>query len=207
MTGQNVIDLKEQVDKWKKGKEKLNNLQNEKEQLIKQKLLLEKDPKIQEYLKILTSIEQKDIDLEEYDDDLRWKWNEESIINYYAHSTESNHIYVCIGTYPEKAINPRIIDFRTFDDDKVLSLDADNVKYRVYSDIETEKFRDIVVEKSNWEEFEKNNIVLFPPDNNSVKNSLSFYESVKTLFYKTSIESSQEEAIQKVLQFKNSKSI
>ncbi len=196
MTEQNVIDLKEQVDKWKQGKEKLNNLKYEKEQLIRQKLLLEKDPKIQEYLKILASIEQKDIDLEEYDNDLRWNWNEESIINYYAHSTESNHIYVCIGGYPEKEINPRITGWKKINDNRVLTLNDNHVKYRIYSDIETPNFQDIVMEESKWEEFEKNNIVLFPSKDN---NASDFYDKIRLLFLKTCLQESQDEAIQKIL--------
>ena len=82
------------------------------------------------------------------------------------------------------------------DMDKYLPIESNEVAYRIYANIESNYTE--VIAKTEWNEFENENTVLFPGE----EDPFEFYKRVRLLFLKNCIENNQEEAIAKVLELK-----
>lgn len=180
----------------KKYKEFVKLRQNYQE-LLKKKKELEEEPKVQEYLNLLDEFVDSwnrsyilGSNVQESSDEqlIQKAVDTETIVN-------SNKIFVCMGTYKrsdEVDIIHGASDYRVNKNDPL----AD---YRIYSDIEKNSLHaKIEVPISKCEEFEKNNVVLYP--NKCV--SSEYYNNVRNIFFETAIKQGQKKAIEKVMSMK-----
>lgn len=130
--------------------------------------------------------------------------DEEALIYFGNNPWMNNNIYVCVGEYAKMqqakwdCKNKSFVETRGYmpDRSKLLPLNSSNGFFRKYMNLESD-YNSVVLEKTN-NEFENNNIVFYPGE----ENALDFYKRVRLLFFKTCIENNQEEAIAKVLELK-----
>lgn len=149
---------------------------------------LEKNPFVKEYLKLREELESdndhKYTHMERLNDFdmLKLCYNKVNI-------TETNNIYVYTGTF-KNDINDSL--------DTRVNYDSENALYSKYSNIELQEYNfnsTMIIPISKREEFEKNNIVIFP------KNYLldkTFYD-IQNDFFLDAMELGQEKAIEKLL--------
>ena len=130
--------------------------------------------------------------------------SEDDIIDAYAYSTLTNGIYVCMGGYAKttrmgRCGNNNYVELIP-DKSKILYIDDENIQFYIYRNIEDPDCQRIV-HKDLIQNFESKNIILFPPNYKREE----FYKKVRLLFLKTCLESTQEEAVKKVLKYKGAK--
>ena len=124
-------------------------------------------------------------------------FDENKALIQYGSNYHTNDIYVCLGGYPKRRIVTENMQINYEPDmDKYLSIESDEVVYRIYDDIESNNTE--IVHKTEWNEFEKENIVLF----SGKEKPFEFFKRLRLLFFKNCIENTQEEAITKVLELK-----
>lgn len=149
---------------------------------------LEKNPFVKEYLKLREELESdkdhKYTHMERLNDFdmLKLCYNRVNI-------TETNNIYVYTGTF-KNDINDSL--------GTRVNYDSENALYSKYSNIELQEYNfnsAMIIPVSKREEFEKNNIVIFP------KNYLldkTFYD-IQNKFFLDAMELGQEKAIEKLI--------
>ncbi len=149
---------------------------------------LEKNPFVKEYLKLREELESdkdhKYTHMERLNDFdmLKLCYNRVNI-------TETNNIYVYTGTF-KNDINDSL--------GTRVNYDSENALYSKYSNIELQEYNfnsTMIIPVSKREEFEKNNIVIFP------KNYLldkTFYD-IQNKFFLDAMELGQEKAIEKLI--------
>lgn len=164
--------------------ENLENIKNEYNRLIslkkdlqdaeKRKMELEQTSQVKEYLQLVKTIES-------YSDSS--KLNEEQVINKVIENeiiSETNNIFVCMGFYDVSG--------------SLVSKNDVNADYRIYYDIEKGRLFPLRLQVKECEEFERNNIVLYPSSDNSEE----YYDKIRNHFLKTAIECGQEVAKEKI---------
>lgn len=212
MTEDNLKYLKEKVSNWNLVKKDINALERMKNRLLAEKSRLEEDFTVRQYIKIMSGISKHDEELDKLMNEHKdWNWDEDKLIENSAFSSVSNGIYVCMGGYPAKKgtyiERNNCFDYLVPDNTKILDITDESVFYRIYWDIERGlsyvREDGKILGKYEWQLFENNHIILFP----TVDDKEEFFKQVRLLFLKTCISDGQEEAIQKVLSIKDSKSI
>ncbi len=179
--------LKEHQKKIHKAKEKLHNL-------VDEKVELEKDAKVQEYLQVMSAIRETKMvasTKEETDEDFF-----DTITNQFYGEEETNRIYVYIESYIESS---EFDDVDISTEYKKIQKDS-NIKdgWNMYEDIKKPYLvAFITVPRLETKKFEEENIVLFAPKG---LDSQEFYELVRRTFFKYAIEFGQEEAVQKIVE-------
>lgn len=184
MTEENLLKLKNNYKQFKEANKNLETLLSIKEEM-------ETYDAVKEYKNLLEALEtyKKEFPFNSSvmnnDELLDLVMDKETI-------TETNRIYVYQCSYGKlnygKAKQSRGY-YR-------VAVDDDRAEYHVYLDIEKDyKSAPVEISASERESFEKSNNVIYP------ENILPFecYMKAKKLFFETAINSSQEEAIQKVL--------
>ncbi len=171
MNKEDLENIKTKYHEIKAKKEKF-------EKLLAQKMKLENNPKVREYLEILKEV---------------------GNLNYYPVKTEldivdltidnvtinsPSNIYVYYGTYSEDYNNNPFL----------IEKDSPYAKYRTYANIEKPfdvALKDVPI---TWSaEFEKRNIVLYPENEKDFK---EYYQHIKLLFFYTAIIFGKESALE-----------
>ena len=110
--------------------------------------------------------------------------------------TNTNNIYVCMGTYQNGDINSDFNDY-------IVSFDDPNADFREYISVESASYEDDyckLVPISECDAFEKKNIVLYPPK--GVK-GVDYYCKIRNMYFDTAIKYGCDKALEKVLYRKN----
>ena len=191
--------FKKHFDKWKNVMIRYNNLKSKKINLKSEIKELEENELIQKYLKKkeqLNSLNEKITQIRR-ENGKEFLFDENKALIQYGSNNHTNNIYVCLGGYPKhrKVTDNMQIMFEP-DMDKYLPIESNEVAYRIYANIESNYTE--VIAKTEWNEFENENTVLFPGE----EDPFEFYRNVRLLFFKECIENTQEEAIAKVLELK-----
>lgn len=188
-----------QLKSIKKNYEYLKNAQEEMISTIKRRKELAQTPEVQEFFRLSEKIYSFNTQLY---DDVKNANDEQLIelaIKWSSNIVDSNHIFVCMGTYriPLPTFSPYgPVDYEVQSDNQF----AD---YKVYADIEKNDIGSTFkVSIEECEEFEKNNIVLYP----NGKNADDYYDEIRHLFFETAMNEGQEKAIAKILVKKENKS-
>lgn len=108
--------------------------------------------------------------------------------------SNTNNIYVCMGAYkfnPDKNVD--------VPSDFIVQLNDPNADYIEYVGIEKSEFNPQFIKLPSKQrvEFEKDNIVLYPPDE---VNSTVFFNKIREMFFKIVIKDGQEKALEKILE-------
>ena len=191
--------FKKHFNKWKNVMIRYNNLKSKKINLKSEIKELEENELIQNYLKKkeqLNSLNEKITQIRR-ENGKEFLFDENKALIQYGSNNHTNNIYVCLGGYPKrrKVTDNMQIMFEP-DMDKYLPIESNEVAYRIYANIESNYTE--VIAKTEWNEFENENTVLFPGE----EDPFEFYIRVRLLFFKNCIENTQEEAIAKVLELK-----
>ena len=191
--------FKKHFDKWKNVMIRYNNLKSKKINLKSEIKELEENELIQKYLKKkeqLNSLNEKITQIRR-ENGKEFLFDENKALIQYGSNNHTNNIYVCLGGYPKhrKVTDNMQIMFEP-DMDKYLPIESNEVAYRIYANIESNYTE--VIAKTEWNEFENENTVLFPGE----EDPFEFYRNVRLLFFKECIENTQEDAIEKVLKIK-----
>ena len=191
--------FKKHFDKWKNVMIIYNNLKSKKINLKSEIKELEENELIQKYLKKkeqLNSLNEKITQIRR-ENGKEFLFDENKALIQYGSNNHTNNIYVCLGGYPKhrKVTDNMQIMFEP-DMDKYLPIESNEVAYRIYANIESNYTE--VIAKTEWNEFENENTVLFPGE----EDPFEFYRNVRLLFFKSCVENTQEEAIAKVLELK-----
>ena len=191
--------FKKHFDKWKNVMIRYNNLKSKKINLKSEIKELEENELIQNYLKKkeqLNSLNEKITQIRR-ENGKEFLFDENKALIQYGSNNHTNNIYVCLGGYPKhrKVTDNMQIMFEP-DMDKYLPIESNEVAYRIYANIESNYTE--VIAKTEWNEFENENTVLFPGE----EDPFEFYRNVRLLFFKSCVENTQEEAIAKVLELK-----
>lgn len=191
--------FKKHFDKWKNVMIRYNNLKSKKINLKSEIKELEENELIQKYLKKkeqLNSLNEKITQIRR-ENGKEFLFDENKALIQYGSNNHTNNIYVCLGGYPKhrKVTDNMQIMFEP-DMDKYLPIESNEVAYRIYANIESNYTE--VIAKTEWNEFENENTVLFPGE----EDPFEFYRNVRLLFFKSCVENTQEEAIAKVLELK-----
>ena len=191
--------FKKHFGKWKNVMIRYNNLKSKKINLKSEIKELEENELIQKYLKKkeqLNSLNEKITQIRR-ENGKEFLFDENKALIQYGSNNHTNNIYVCLGGYPKhrKVTDNMQIMFEP-DMDKYLPIESNEVAYRIYANIESNYTE--VIAKTEWNEFENENTVLFPGE----EDPFEFYIRVRLLFFKNCIENTQEEAIAKVLELK-----
>lgn len=165
-------------------------LENEKNRRLRINELLESENVI-EFLK-LKGIDEKTVDIEE------WLVLREILENFKI--TNTNGIYVCVGTYcTDCYISYEDTNWYT----KEVDFDSKEREYRIYEDIEDGKIKKAYFEQPSYGhpvelvmQFERDNIVLNPYNTNNGSNG---YYEVRKMFFTSAIKSGQAKAKKLVL--------
>ena len=165
-------------------------LENEKNRRLRINELLERENVI-EFLK-LKGIDEKPVDIEE------WLVLREILENFKI--TNTNGIYVCVGTYcTDCYISYEDTNWYT----KEVDFDSKEREYRIYEDIEDGKIKKAYFEQLLYKrpvelvmQFERDNIVLNPYNTNNGSNG--YYEVIK-MFFTSAIKNGQAKAKKLVL--------
>ena len=195
MTEDNLVALKKRYQNILKIKESTQSLEQIKSELLKQKQFLETNSVVKQYLSIIDSINEVENSISKIDNDYGddSKVLQKLIDSMYIEKT--NGIYVYAGTYLNYGRDNIIHISNNYYHPHAVS---------VYIDIEkTYSEGKIVIPMKDFPQFELENIVLYP----FKLTPFALHQQAQELFFKTCIESTQEEAIQKVLKLVNSKSI
>lgn len=191
--------FKKHFGKWKNVMIRYNNLKSKKINLKLEIKELEENELIQKYLKKkeqLNSLNEK-ITQVRRENGREFLFDENNALIQYGANNHTNDIYACLGGYPKRRIVTENMQIKFEPDmDKYLPIESDESMYRIYADIESNNTE--VVHKTEWNEFENENTVLFPGE----EDPFEFYIRVRLLFFKSCIENNQEEAIAKVLELK-----
>ena len=164
--------------------------------VIEEKSKLEQLPEVKKYLSLLEEIES--YSSYSFSRDLKDSTNEQLLDRAVRSEkiTETNKIFICMGTYRESSIT----DIEHGASDYLVPKDDPSADYRVYSDIEKNSLEatfEIPISQCN--DFEQNNIVLHPTG----LLASSYYNEIRKLFFETSIKYGQEKAIEKILYKRN----
>lgn len=191
--------FKKHFDKWKNVMINFNNLKSKKINLKSEIKELEENELIQKYLKKkeqLNSLNEKITQIRR-ENGKEFLFDENKALIQYGSNNHTNNIYVCLGGYPKhrKVTDNMQIMFEP-DMDKYLPIESNEVAYRIYANIESNYTE--VIAKTEWNEFESENTVLFPGE----EDPFEFYRNVRLLFFKSCVENTQEDAIAKVLELK-----
>lgn len=182
----NNEQLNEIAEKYKE----LTNIKKEIIALQEEIKKYEENPIVQKYLELKQILESA----KEYS----WygvsKLNDEQILEKAISNVDkndstgndTNNIYVYMATY--KMNTPKDIEV------PYNSIVAD---YRLYANIENGGF---LVPLNRQEDFEKENIVLYPPKNKSVE---EYFNEIRKLFFTTAIKYGQNKALEKIIYKRN----
>lgn len=178
--------LKEHQKKIHKAKEKLHNL-------VDEKVELEKDAKVQEYLQVMSAIRETKMvasTKEETDEDFF-----DTITNQFYGEEETNHICVYMGRFGNGTYSDIVHGCSVV---RLPEIGYQKLGWLEYKDIERHYAEaTIEVKREERTKFEEENIVLFAPER---LDSQEFYELVRRTFFKYAIEFGQEEAVQKIVE-------
>ena len=187
----------EEIEKIKKEYEHLKMVRKEIIDLEKQIKECEQNPIVRHYFELKEMLE-SDKSYEYYQ---TVNFNADQLLLYVINNnkiTNTNNIYVYMGTY-------RMNWDRNGEcfEDFVVSFDDINADYSEYFNIElgvSDYNKKKLVSPIRREEFEKNNIVLYPP--NGV-DKYDYYNSVKIMYFDTAIKCGCDKALEKVLYKRN----
>lgn len=172
------------LEKIKKEYEQRKQKQNEIKGKIKRLNELKKNPFVIEYIELTDFINNSFY--HEYTDE---EIMVSSFNKYISEIKDTNGIYIYLGTFRLS----NICDIEHGPSDERVSRNDPSAKYSIYQDIE--KFSCNQIPIKHREQFEKHNKIIFPKTINTNK---YFYELQKE-FIRECINSSQEEACQKLL--------
>ena len=185
--------------KWKNVMINYNSLKSKKISLENEVKELEEIEVIQKYLKKVSDLNDLNEKITELkrENGKQFLFDENRALIQYGSNNHTNDIYVCLGGYPGCRIVTDSMQVKFEPEmNKLLPIESNEVAYRIYADIESNRTE--VIHKSEWDEFEKENTVLFADK----ENPFDFYKRVRLMFFKECIETTQEEAITKVLSLK-----
>jgi len=191
--------FKKHFGKWKNVMINYNHLKSKRINLKSEIKELEENELIQKYLKKKEQLDSLNDRITQIrrENGREFLFDENKALIQYGFNINTNKIYVCLGGYPKRRIVSDDMQIKFEPDmDKYLPIESDESMYRIYADIESNNTE--VVHKTEWNEFENENTVLFPGE----EDPFEFYIRVRLLFFKSCIENNQEEAIAKVLELK-----
>lgn len=186
MKGYILEELRGQYQELVGEREKIQNAEKEYTSLQQLKTQLEQIPKVQEYKSVLERMGKLDKTLnnrEEYYDSnyeiLERTLEKCSAWGYGINPSETNHIYVYVGSY----LFGRTVPY-----------DYTGDHWRLYKNIEA--IDAMRISSKEFKKFHEDNTVLFAPEGMDPN---EFYKQVRQTFFETAIEKGQEEAIKVII--------
>ena len=177
--------FKKYFSKWKNVMINYNNLKSKRINLKSEIKELEENELIQKYLKKkeqLNSLNDRITQIRR-ENGREFLFDENKALIQYGFNINTNKIYVCLGGYPKRRIVSDDMQIKSEPDmDKYLPIESNEAVYRIYADIESNDTE--VIAKTEWNDFEKENTVLFP----GKEEPFELFRRVRLLFFKNCIE-------------------